>query len=200
MATPEGLPGRSELADDLRRHLAALLLCQRRWLADLAETCPDDGPGNPAFADALRRWQEQLAQLRLHLHRADHRLLHLAMAPGPRDGSEPPAPAPGPDWRPRIERWADRLHLPTAYRRLGHVLDPDAEAVTADITTDLAALALLAWECAASCDQLLRVADPGRLEAGAFWRVVAPWRTRGLGALGDVQRWLAEVLDDEGEW
>ena len=191
---------RAALADELRSSLAALHLGLRRWLADLAETCPDDGPGDASFTEALRRWQEQLAHIRLHLHRADHRLLHLALTSGA--GGDPgggPA-AEAPDWRPRIERWFDRLHLPGTYRRLDSVLDADAEAVNADITTDLALLAALAWEGAGALAALLAERDPDRLESHAFFRVLSPWRRRGLPALDQVQRWLGETLDDHADW
>ena len=82
MPGPEQTPDPANLADDLLLSLAALARAIGRWRADLDSACPATGAGEVAFARVFRRWLEQLAEIRLHLHRCDHRLLDVVLAGG----------------------------------------------------------------------------------------------------------------------
>lgn len=186
---------------DLVRALSAIRRTQERWLTDLAGVCV----GDPRFHDAFRRWQEQLSLLRLQLLRAEGRLLHYLMVP---DERRPRGRVPGPSldrparyghWQGRISDYLLALHLDTRYRRLVDPLDLTAEAVTADVVTDLVALAVLAEETGAALSELPDLGPVDHLEDLAFFRVLSPWRIRGLGHLHDVLRWLDGFLVEHSE-
>ncbi len=188
-------------ADELLRALGALQLSQSRWLADLGEACG----GDPAFADAFRRWQEELTMVKLQLHRAEGRLLHYLPAAILREPREPrgrpgDARSLSAAWRARLEAWFARIHLPTTYRRLEDPLDLDQEAVTADIITDFASLAECAESTLPALDELRTSRDAESLESTAFFRIVAPWKRLGLPALLDCQCWLAATLAEQEDW
>jgi hypothetical protein len=188
-------------ADELLRALAALQLSQARWLADMGEACG----GDPAFAEAFRRWQEELTMVKLQLHRVEGRLLNfllVAQDDGRRETRIRPADgrAAAAAWRARLEAWFTRIHLPTAYRRLDSTLDLDQEAVTGDIITDLSALAETVEVTAPALAELAATRDLSSLEETAFFRVVAPWKRTGLPALLDVLRWLSETLYEAEDW
>ncbi len=195
------MTGEGATADELLRALAALKHSQSRWLADLDEACA----GDPAFTACFRRWQEDLAMVKLQLHRVEGRLLHYLPAarerepreahPGEVDGR-----AAAEAWRLRLESWFTLIHLPSSYRRLDSCLELDQDAVTSDIISDLAALG----ECAEITMPALAIIqstrDLDRLEATAFFRVVAPWKRLGLPALHEVLRWLSETLLEQEDW
>lgn len=195
------MPGDGAIADELLRALAALQLSQGRWLADLTEACA----GESAFTTCFRRWQEELTMVKLQLHRAEGRLLHYLPAtlsepmrePHPR-GADGRALARA--WRERLEAWFTHIHLPSTYRRLESIIDLDEEAVTADIITDIADLAECAEMTMPALRELQTSRDLSRLEATAFFRVIAPWKRQGLPALIIVLRWLAETLSEQEDW
>ena len=188
--------------DDLLRCLAAFQRTQATWLDDLAATCPHD----PSFTAAFRRWQEQLTQAKLHLHRSESRLLHFVLTPQAAavhrnaSGSADPTHAAARAWRNRLGDWFSTIHLDPTYRRLENLRDLDAEPVNADIITDLTTLAELAELTAPVLARIADERDLGSAQDLAFFGVLAPWRVRGLPALHDVLRWLAETLSDEGDW
>lgn len=185
---------------DLARSLAAIHRTQQRWLNDLDQSCRSE----QHFVDAFRRWQEQLTLLRLHLIRAEGRLLqYLLLPPAVREAD---APSPDPDpaaWSSRLDQidaWFRHLRLDTRYRRLEDPLDLNDKATTADIVTDLTTLAVLAADTGAALGrrQALDLAPSG-LEDLAWFRVIAPWRTRGRAPLLDCLRWLTDILDEHGD-
>ncbi len=188
--------------DDLLRCLAALQRSQAAWLADAAATCPQD----PAFTAAFRRWQEQLTQLKLHLHRSEGRLLHFVLSPQAaavhREVHSPddPGRAIARAWRHRLQEWFATIHLDSTYMRLDNVRDLSTELVNADIITDFTTLAELAQSTAPILDRIAIDRDLGSAQDLAFYGVLAPWRVRGLLALHDCLRWLNETLSDEGDW
>lgn len=188
--------------DDVLRCLAALQRSQATWLADLSATCPHD----PAFTDAFRRWQEQLTQVKLHLHRSEGRLLHFVLSPQAaalhRDvrGAEDPGRTIARAWRHRLQDWFSTIHLDPTYARLESVRDLSSEPVNADIITDFTILAELAEQTAPVLERIALDRDLGSAQDLAFFGVLAPWRVRGLPALHDCLRWLAETLSDEGDW
>jgi hypothetical protein len=196
MSAPDGFP---ESADDLLRCLGAFARSVERWVVDLDLACPARGPGDPAFAPVFRRWLEHLAEIRLHLHRCEHRLLHLTLA-GPGEEAEPLPTGPGIDRRARLEHWLDHLHLPTTYLRVTRVLDLEDEALPADIVTDLAVLAALADRTLPRLARLAHERPFARLQDAAYFGILAPWRHRGLPALDAATRWLGESLDDSDAW
>jgi len=188
-------------ADELLRALAALQLSQTRWLTDLNEACA----GDPGFTQCFRRWQEELAVVKLQLHRVEGRLLHYLLTSRydlPRESHArlPDGRAAATALRGRLEGWFTRIHLPSAYRRLESVVDLDQEAVTADIITDLAALAETVEVTTPALLEIQVSRDLSSLEATAFFRVVAPWKRLGLPALLDVTRWLSETLYEQEDW
>src|SRR3954468_9904838 len=171
-------------ADELLRALAALQLSQSRWLEDVGIACL----GDSAFADAFRRWQEELTMVKLQLHRVEGRLLNFLLVAhdaGRRETRIRPVDgrAAAAEWRVRLEAWFAHIHLPTAYRRLDSALDLDQEAVTGDIITDMAALAEAVEVTAPALAELAATRDLSALEETAFFRVVAPWKRTGLPAL-----------------
>ena len=182
---------------DLLRGLGALQRTQALWLADLGQAEQE-----PSFIAALRRWQEQLSAIKLHLHRVENRLLHYVVAGGHawrefhRDDLDPRAATAL--WKERLQTFFAQSRLETSYRRLGSVLDLSDEAVTADIVTDLAAIAA----CAEATMPVLaqaRLIESAQLEDLAFYHVIAPWRRHGLPAMLDVLRWCSEMLREHEE-
>jgi hypothetical protein len=188
-------------AADLCRALAAIGRTQRRWLADLEACCA----GEPRFQDAFRRWLEWLTLLRLHLVRAEGRLLHLLVTgPELRGWREFPHPLPSlvaarRDWEARLPPWLATLHLETGYLRLERCRDLDDEAVPADIATDFCTCAAIATVTGAAIEHLDPRSEPAWLEDMAFHHVICPWRLHGAGALRDVLRWCEEFMIDESE-
>ena len=187
--------------DDLLRCLAALQRSQAGWLADVATTVGED----PAFAPAFRRWQEELTQTKLHLHRCEARLLQFVLNPQtdlhrevevPSDDEYHAAHA----WRRRLDAWFDLIRLDRTYRRLDHCRDLDAEPMTADIVTDLTTLAELSEQTAPVLARIAKDRDLAAVQDLAFYGVLSPWRVRGLPALNDVLRWMSETLSEEDEW
>jgi hypothetical protein len=178
---------------DLRRALGAVSRTQSLLLIELDQACR----GDPAFISAFRRWSELFTALRLHLLRVESRLLQHVLA-GQREPSYEFAP-PGFDreeaarrWSGRLGAWFQQLHIESTYLRLPTVLDPDQEPVTADITTDLAALAEIAEATMPALAASQEGASHG-LDDLAFFHVLGPWKNRGFAALDDVLRWLAEM-------
>ena len=188
--------------DDLLRCLAAFQRSQAAWLEDLHATLP----GDQAFTAAFRRWQEQLTQAKLHLHRSEARLLHFVLTP---QAAHLRRNVPAGDehdhriartWYARLDAWLAAIHLDGTYRRLESCRDLDAEPINADIITDLAALAELAELTAPVLDRIARERDLGTAQDLAFYGVLSPWRVRGVPALHDALRWMSETLSDEGDW
>jgi hypothetical protein len=190
-------------ADDLLRVLAALQRSQATWLEDLRTTTTS---GDPAFADAFRRWQELLTMMALQVHRAETRLLDFVLAPGAslvqQDGGAgtPESRDAARQWAGSIIGWFTRIHLDPTYLRIERLRDLDQDPLPADIATDLATLAELAETTAPVLERLARERDLATLQDAAFTSILAPWRIRGLPALHTVQAWLRETLEDEGDW
>ena len=183
---------------DLLRALAALQRVQALWLADLGQAAND-----PSFVACFRRWQEQLNEIKLHLHRDENSLLHYLLGGGlrewkeySRDDLDPRAAAAA--WIERLGPWLREVRVETSYRRLGSCLDLGEEAVTADIVTDLAAVAACAEAIMPALAQA-RLVSPAQLDDLAFYHVVAPWRRHGIPASSDVLRWLGEMLREHEE-
>lgn len=189
-------------ADDLLRVLAALQRAQATWLEDLRVTTA----GDPAFAGAFRRWQEELAMVALQIHRAETRLLDFVLAPGasllPHDGGigTPEDREAARRWAGFVIGWFTRIHLDPTYLRVERLRDLDQDPIPADISSDLATLAELAETTAPLLARLAQERDLPTLQDAAFTGVIAPWRVRGLPALHTVQTWLRETLEDEGDW
>jgi len=187
---------------DLARALEAIRRTQRRWLADLEQACD----GEPRFLDAFRRWEEQLTLLKLQLHRAEQRLLHYLLLPEDRrPWRELPGPAPSSQetyqrWMHRVGPYMRSLHIDSSYRRVAHVLDPQEEAVTADVVTDIVALAELAQSTCAALDRLQSDAAADCLQDLAFFHVISPWKQLGMPALFDVLRWINAFLGEHDEF
>lgn len=184
---------------NLRRALGAVSRTQSLWLIELDQACR----GEPAFITAFRRWEELLTALRLHLLRVESRLLQHALAGHPPPAQEFAAPPCDREeaarrWSERLGAWFQQLHIDPTYLRLASVLDPDQEPVTADITTDLAALAEIAETTmpalAASQDE-----DQSTLDDLAFFHVLGPWKNRGFAALDDALRWLGEMAREHSQ-
>jgi hypothetical protein len=186
----------------LEQALAGLRLGLESWLDELSVSLHDDA----AFITSLRRWEEHLTIIKLYLHRAEARLLHFvsAVPPPPASDESLPKPQSPPSleliWRQRLEHYFSHHHLPSAYRRIDSVLDHDDEAVTADILTDLAALAALSQRTIDALAAIPEKSAHSQLEERAFYHVIGPWRTHGHAALCDVLRWLSETLREEEEW
>lgn len=191
--------GRSLLLDAL----VDLDRAQTAWLADLRGVLP----GDTACTVAMSRWEERLSLTKLCLHRAEQRLLGSLVTPvalpidpgrsGKRDTGEP---ARRQHWREAFEGWFTALHLPSTFRRLESCLDLDQEAVHADIITDFSILAEVAESASIALASLSLTPSRAELEDLAFYRILAPWRRRGVPALLDVLRWLSETLQDREEW
>lgn len=188
--------------NDLVLSLHAVRRTQALWLADLDQVCQ----GELGFLAVFHRWEEQLTALKLHLHRAEARLLHFVMASAITPHRDFPAGTIdrrllARAWIERIGPWFRSIHIDTAYRRLDHVLDLDVEAITADIATDLATVAETAERTMPALAALRAGAgDPASLPDLAFFHVLAPWRSHGLDALADVLRWLGEVIHEHEDW
>lgn len=186
---------------DLIRALEAIRRTQARWLADVTAQCHDD----PRFLDAFRRWEEQLTLLKLHLHRAEQRLLHFLMVPEERrpwrefPGIESDSQTTYQRWMHLVAPYFRTLHISTAYRRLGHILDLHEEAVTADIVTDLVAVCEVAESTGRVLEHFAAEGQPDNLEDLAFFHVLAPWKQHGMPALLDVLRWLQAFLSEHDE-
>lgn len=182
--------------------LVALDRAQAEWLADLRAVLP----GDTACTAALVRWEGHLTELKRCIHRAEQRLLGGLMGAVPL----PIATSPVEDlaairdrwrrWRASFEGWFGGLHLVTTYRRLESCLDLDQEAVSADAVTDLATLAELAETAGAALASLPPIPSHAELEDLAFYRIIAPWRIRGMPALLDMQRWVSETLRERDDW
>ena len=191
--------------DDLFRVLAALQRAQGTWLEEVESVLPGPGVegGDPAFAPAFRRWGEHLAMIRLQLHRVEGRLLNFVLSGPPGIETSPVRIDGRPihrQWRERLSAWFHTLHLDTTYRYLESVRDLDGEPVNADVVTDLATLLEVVG---VTHPLLLRIAEdrnPATVQDMAFFHVVSPWRRTGRGALSQVQRWLDEVVDQDGDW
>jgi hypothetical protein len=155
----------------------------------------------------LPRCEEHLTIIKLYLHRAEARLLNFTAAhPTHAQITEESPPKPqSPQsldllWRQRLEHFFQSHHLPSAYRRIDSVLDHADEAMTADIITDLAALAALSQRTIDALTAIPEKSAYNQLEERAFYQVICPWRTQGHAALCDVLRWLSETLREEEEW
>jgi hypothetical protein len=186
---------------DLVRALEAIGRTQHRWLTDLEQVCS----GEPRFLDAFRRWQEWLTLIKLHLVRAEQRLLHFLLVPEERrPWREFPGPAPRQReawarWEEPIVSYLHGLHIDTIYRRIGSTRDLDGEVINADIATDITALAVLADTTGRALARLDPTREPAWLEDLAFYHVLSPWKLQGQSALHDVLRWLDEFLSDLAE-
>lgn len=184
--------------NDLIRALEAIQRCQLRFIEDLATTCA----GDPCFLQAFRRWQETLTLLKLHLHRAEQRLLHFVLMPEERRKWKD---LPGPrkrhqrqesfaTWNKRVIPYFQSLHIDTRYMRVSSILDLDEGSIIADITTDIVALAETCENTGEALDKFKAMSDPCYLEDLAFYHVLNPWKQQGTHALMDVLRWINEFL------
>jgi hypothetical protein len=188
-------------SNNLARALGAIQRAQTIWLVDLSQVCL----GDVGFLQAFRRWEEQLTALKLHIHRAENRLLHFMMVPHPQHtwrefaAPEIDRQAINGRWTQQLVTYFRNLHLDTSYRRLQSVLTPEEEEVTADIVTDIAAVAEVAETTMPSLRRLDQRTDPSVLEDLAFFHVISPWKQRGLPALLDVLRWLSEFMREHEE-
>jgi len=195
MTSPEHAP------TDLIRALEAIRRTQARWLSDVAELCR----GDPRFLDAFRRWEELLTLLKLHIHRAEQRLLHFLMIPEERrpwrefPGVESEAQITYQRWMQQVAPYFRSLHIDTGYRRLGHILDHHEEAVTADIVTDIVALCEIAESTGRVLEHFAAEGRTDPLEDMAFFHVLAPWKQHGMPALLDLLRWLSAFLAEHDE-
>ena len=197
MTTPEP---EERAPADLARALGAIARTQSLWLIEVDHACR----GEPAFVAAFRRWEELLTALKLHLHRAESRLLHYVLAGGPRPWREfTPPPLDREEatrkWVERLTLWFAALRIDPTYRRLPSVLESDEEPANADIITDLATLAELAETTLPVLRDLERPQQQDCLEDLAFYHVIAPWKQRGQPALLDVLRWLAEMAREHDD-
>ncbi len=182
--------------------LGAMQRAQTVWLVDLAQVTQ----GDPSFIPAFRRWQEELTALKLYLLRAESRLLHYLLRNDPLATWKEFA-APEAETRLAIaSRWTDKLvayfrdiHLDTRYRRLNSTIDLDEECTTADIVTDIVAVAEVCELTMPALMRLKQQADLECLEDLAFYHVISPWKQRGLPPLLDVMRWLSEILSEHAE-
>jgi hypothetical protein len=188
--------------NQLLESLVDLDRAQAAWLQDLRGTLPGDAACTEAFA----RWEESLTLVKLRLHRSEQRLFGSLMNGVPAPIDEVPAEDATTvrnrmrDWRDAFEGWFAVCHLPSTYRHLDTCLDLDQEAVHADIITDLAGLAEVSETTGASLAHLEEAVSLAELEDMAFYRIIAPWRTRGVPALHDALRWLSETLRDHEDW
>ena len=186
---------------DLIRALEAIRRTQARWLEDVRQLCR----GDPRFLDAFRRWEEQLTLLKLHLHRAEQRLLHFLMVPEDRrpwrefPGLESDAQATYQHWMRTVAPYFRQLHIETTYRLLASILDPCEEAVTADIITDLVAVCETAETTGRALEHFHKEGHTGLLEDLAFYHVLSPWKQHGMPALFDLLRWLHAILAEHEE-
>lgn len=179
--------------------LGAVHRTQSLLLVDWEQTCR----GDAAFLTAFRRWEELLAALRLHLLRSEGRLRHLVASGS--EVSDYRGPRPDRDrlsarWILRFTEWFALIRVDPTYRHLESVLDGDAEVVSADIVTDLAIVAEVMESAMPALARLGERLDEHALADLAFTQVIAPWRARGLNALHQVERWLAETLSEHGDW
>ncbi|MDA3961448.1 MAG: hypothetical protein PF961_11705 [Planctomycetota bacterium] len=186
---------------DLIRALEAIRRTQTRWLADVERLCQ----GDPRFQDAFRSWQEQLTLLKLHIHRAEQRLLHFLLVPEEHrpwtefPGLETNSQAGWQRWMRMVGPYFRSLHIDTSYRRLGCILDPLEEAVTADVLTDLVAVCEVADSTNRALEHFHKEGHSELLEDLAFYHVLSPWKQHGLPALGDLSRWLTAFLAEHEE-
>jgi len=187
---------------DLVRSLSAIGRTQRRWLADLQLVCAER---DPCFKQAFRRWEEWLTLIKLHIHRAEGRLLHYLLVP---EDQRPwrDLPGPQPERQRSWRRWYDlvapylrELHLDTTYRRLADIRDPTSEAINADIVTDLVAVAEVAESTNLALAQVSEAGRHSALEELAFFHILSPWKQQGLPALFDLLRWLHAFLAEYDE-
>ncbi len=201
------MPDALAAGDDLLRTLAALARCQATWLADAHETLPPEGAGeggDPAFAAAFRRWAEELTAVRLHLYRAESRLLHFVLAAAELHREPTCDLVDGRGihrrWRMRFSGWFTQVHLTSTYRRLDALRDLDAEPVNADLVTDLATIAEVAESTAGVLGRIAEERDLSTVQDLAFYRVLTPWRLAGRTALDQSLRWFDETLAETEDW
>lgn len=190
---------------DLIRALQAIQRTQARWLEDLNSMCTSQ---DPRFLDGFRRWEEQLTLLKLHLHRAEQRLLHFLLVPEER---RPWRDLPGPprnkqerrlsfrQWNQTAQTYFTSLRIDTNYRRLGNILDLEEDAVSADVVTDVVALAEMCAYTGDALQRLDQLDDEQYLEDLAFYHVLSPWKQQGMQALLDCLRWLNAFLRNHDE-
>lgn len=179
--------------------LSAIHRTQSLLLVDFAQTCK----GETGFIAVFRRWEEQLTALRLHILRAESRLLHLVGTE--RDihdyhGARVDRESLSVQWVSRFTEWFASVRVNSTYRHLDSILDLDAEPVPADIITDLAIIAEVAESSMPALAKIEESLADRSLEDLAFYRVVAPWRGRGLPAMRQVERWLGEMLSELDAW
>jgi len=196
MATTEHAP------TDLLRALEAIRRTQARWLADVTTVAA----GDPRFLDAFRRWEEWLTLIKLHLHRAEQRLLHFLMLPEERRPwrEVPDVEADGQltyrHWMHLLGPYFRSLHIDSGYRRLGDPRDLQAEAVTADALTDLVGLCEVAATTNRALEAVLGGGDAQTMiEDLAFFHVISPWKQHGMPAWFDFMRWLNTYLGEHDE-
>lgn len=188
--------------NDLIRALAAIRRTQSRWLEHIDEIVQ----GDPNYLLALRQWREWLNLIRLHLVRAEQCLLHYLLVPEERrPWREFPFQLPGHKetykrWDGPISSYFTSLKLETTYRRMGSIRDLDAEAVNADILTDITALAVLADTTNHALNHLGEPQAAPYLEDLAFFHVISPWKVHGSAALSDVLRWLDEFISESEDF
>lgn len=179
--------------------LGAIQRSQSLLLVDLEQTCR----GDQAFLEAFRRWEELFTAVRLQVLRAEARLYHLALASSASEVGHLPVAQRHritSAWVSRFTQWFAEVRIETTYQRLDSVLNPDAEIIPADIITDLATIAEVAESSMPALAELDRQRSEPELEDLAFYRVIAPWRSRGLDAMRHAEAWLGEMLREHDIW
>lgn len=187
---------------DLLRALEAIQRTQQRWLQDVTTV----SAGDPRFLDAFRRWEEWLTLIKLHIHRAEQRLLHLLMLPEDRrtwrevPHHQSDSGTTYRHWMRCVGPYFRGLHIDTSYRRIADSHDMHAEAVTADALTDLVALCEIAASTNQVLDRVLGTSEtPEVIEDLAFFHIISPWKQLGMPAWFDWMRWLNEFLREHDE-
>lgn len=195
------MSGHDHAPTDLIRALEAIRRTQTRFLTEVEQLCR----GDPRFHDAFRRWHELLTLLKLHVLRAEQRLLHFLLVPEERrtwrefPGAIGDSQTRWRHWMHLVAPYFRSLHIDTSYRRLGDILDPLAEAVTADVVTDLVAVCEVADATSTALEHFHKEGHTALLEDLAFYHVLSPWKQHGLPALGDLSRWIGAFLAEHDE-
>jgi hypothetical protein len=197
------------LLERLTRSASILQHAQEGLLDDMVQSCA----GEEALITVLRRWEERLTGIKLHLHRCDSHLVSLveraARMPGPAPAlavAEVDIRLLSRQWRDRLEAFFAQHRTDTTYRRLASPLDLDQEAMNADIVTDLTALVAvmvqtgMALSAFAHARAGAAIGEPSRIEDLVFNQVLLPWQIRGREALIDCLAWLSAMIAELATW